>query len=169
MLIVKINSVLLFLVVSFFLWCHINSKCYCHHDSTQRSRHENNHYFMKMSWFVVTLYNFKQDIYIKMLCSEWSLTKSHAYSLPLKKYTWVSLELPILRTPACLWIILFQNYLHVLQSAYPLCMLTIQLPSLIGTGPPPTILTCLWTKHDVFVTSSVKRNEKTKWAQTWIC
>lgn len=60
----------------------------------------------------------------------------------------------------------YLNYLHVLQIAYPLCMLTIQLPPLIGTGPPPTILTCLWTKHDVFVTSSVKRNEKTKWGGT---
>lgn len=45
-------------------------------------------------------------------------------------------------------------------------MLTIQLPSLIRTGPPPTILTCLWTKHEVFVPSSVKRNEKTKWGVT---
>ncbi len=57
-------------------------------------------------------------------------------------------------------------YLHILKIAYPLCMLTIQLPSLIRTGPPPTILTCLWTKHEVFVPPSVKRNEKTKWGVT---
>lgn len=30
---------------------------------------------------------------------------------------------------------------------YPFCMLTIQLPSDMPTGPPPTILVLLWTKH----------------------
>ena len=32
-------------------------------------------------------------------------------------------------------------------SLYPLCMLTIQLPSDMPTGPPPTIRVALWTKH----------------------
>lgn len=31
--------------------------------------------------------------------------------------------------------------------AYPLCMLTIQLPSRPPTGPPPTILVLLWMKQ----------------------
>lgn len=30
---------------------------------------------------------------------------------------------------------------------YPFCMLTIQLPSDMLTGPPPTILVLLWTKQ----------------------
>ncbi len=30
---------------------------------------------------------------------------------------------------------------------YPFCMLTIQLPSDMPTGAPPTILVLLWTKH----------------------
>lgn len=30
---------------------------------------------------------------------------------------------------------------------YPFCMLTIQLPSDMPIGAPPTILVLLWTKH----------------------
>lgn len=45
---------------------------------------------------------------------------------------------------------------------YPFCMLTIQLPSDMPTGPPPTILVVLWMKQHTD-DSSPGRNQETKY------
>lgn len=43
--------------------------------------------------------------------------------------------------------------------SYPFCMLTIQLPSNTPTGPPPTILVLLWTKHPTEDSSAGKNRD----------
>lgn len=49
---------------------------------------------------------------------------------------------------------------------YPLCMLTIQLPSEMLTGPPPTILILLWITHLTEDSSPAKTETHKHW-QTW--
>lgn len=53
-------------------------------------------------------------------------------------------------------------------SAYPLCMLTIQLPSSMPTGPPPTILVLLCIKQATDDSSPGKKKTQSRRTQYFI-